>query len=68
MGRLEFGGVIVGIGLCIIGLVIFFYSTSNINQLNAVSNMFLTVIGVFLGMAGLLVLMTNLFSHGSIFT
>jgi hypothetical protein len=36
--------------------------------LNAVSNMFLTVIGVFLGMAGLLVLMTNLFSHGSIFT
>lgn len=58
----------MGIILCLIGLILFVYGTTNITFLNAVSNMFITVMGVFLVMAGLLVLITNLFGKGSVFT
>jgi len=40
----------------------------DITFLNAVSNMFLVVMGLFLVLAGLLVLVVNFFGKGSIFT
>jgi len=66
--RLETRGVLVGAVLCLLGLVIFLYGITNMTAVNAVSNSFLVVIGMFLGIAGLLVLITNVFSGGSLFT
>ncbi|MCK4478729.1 hypothetical protein KAU88_09440 [Candidatus Bathyarchaeota archaeon] len=65
---LETRGVFVGVVLCLLGLIVFMYGTNNMTPANAVSNSFLVVIGMFLGMAGLIVLITNVFSGGSIFT
>ncbi len=64
---MEARGVTVGITLCILGLLFFLCGIINMAQANAISNSFLVVIGIFLGMAGLLVLIANAFSGGSIF-
>ncbi|MGQ9565336.1 MAG: hypothetical protein ACUVT5_02170 [Candidatus Bathyarchaeales archaeon] len=65
---LEVKGVVVGSVLCFVGVVLFVHGTTDVTFLNAVSNMFLSVIGMFLMLAGLLVLIVNLFGKGSIFT
>ena len=44
----------------LLGLILFVYGVNNMSQISAVSSLFLVVIGVFLGMAGMLML-TNLF-------
>jgi hypothetical protein len=66
--ELEIRSVLVGSVLCLLGLVIFMYGITNMTAVNAVSNSFLVVIGMFLGIAGLIVLITNVFSSGSLFT
>jgi len=65
---LETKGVLVGVVLCLLGLVVFMHGINNMTPVNAVSNSFLVVIGMFLGIAGFIVLITNVFSGGSIFT
>jgi hypothetical protein len=65
--RLEIRGIFVGAILSVVGLIVFLYGTAEMNQANAVSNSFLIVVGVFLGMAGFFVLATSIFSRGSIF-
>jgi hypothetical protein len=59
---LETRGILVGIILSLIGLTLFAIGISSLTQSNALSNSFLTVIGIFMGMSGLLVLAMNLFS------
>ncbi len=58
----------MGTALCLLGLSVFVYGVINMTHANAVPNSFLVVIGLFLGMAGLLVMVTNAFSSGSLFT
>jgi uncharacterized membrane protein len=62
MSALETKTVTVGVVLCVIGLIIFVYGTSNMNYANAVSSSFVIVLGILTGMAGMLMLMMNLFS------
>jgi uncharacterized membrane protein len=61
MSALETKIVIAGAILCLIGLIIFAYGISNMNQTSVVSNSFVIVLGIFVGMAGMLMLMMNLF-------
>jgi len=64
----ETRSILVGIVLCLLGFVVFICGISNMTPINAVSNSFLIIIGMFLGIAGLIVLITSVFSGGSIFT
>ncbi len=64
---MEVRGVLVGVALCLLGFALFVYGISNMTSANTVSNSFLVVISIFLGVAGLLVLITNAFSSGSLF-
>ena len=57
--------VIAGIILCFVGLILFAYGISNMSQINAISNSFLIIIGIFLGMAGMLMLAMNVFPNFS---
>lgn len=66
--ELEIRGILVGVVLCLVGFVIFIAGIINMTPVNAVSNSFLVIIGVFLGIAGFLVLIINAFGGGSIFT
>ncbi len=63
--RLEVRGVLVGIILCLLGFIVFTYGLVGMNPINAVHNSFLVLIGMFLGIAGLLVLLINVLSGGS---
>lgn len=67
MVGLEVRGMFVGVMLCLLGLIVFLYGTTGMSQANAVSNSFLIIVGIFLGMAGLLVFATSVFSRGPIF-
>ena len=60
--------MLVGVVLCLVGFIIFIVGMNNMTTMNAVSNSFLIIIGMFLGIAGFLVLIINTFSAGSIFT
>ena len=62
MSTLETKTVVVGAILCLLGLVIFVYGIINMNYTSAVSSSFIVVLGIFTGMAGMLMLMMNLFS------
>jgi uncharacterized membrane protein len=62
MSTLETKTVVVGAVLCLLGLIIFAYGISNMNYTNAVSSSLTIVIGIFTGMAGMLMLMMNLFA------
>lgn len=55
--------VIVGIILCFVGLILFAYGISNMSQINAISNSFLIIVGIFLGMAGMIILAMNVFPN-----
>ncbi len=66
--KLEIRSMLVGVVLCLVGFVIFMVGMNNMTTMNAVSNSFLIIIGMFLGIAGFLVLIINTFSAGSIFT
>ena len=66
--KLEIRGLLVGVVLCLIGFIIIVVGMINMTPVNAVSNSFLIIIGIFLGIAGLLVLTINAFAGGSIFT
>ena len=57
-----------GMLLCVLGLAVFVYGMSNMTRLNIVSNSLLVVLGIFIGMAGFLVLMMHLFFRGSAFS
>ncbi len=59
--------MLVGLILCLIGLVVFIYGMINMSPANALANSFFVMVGIFLGIAGLLVLMTNAFSGGFVF-
>lgn len=63
MTKMEARVVIVGIVLCLMGLILFAYGMSNMNQISALSNSFLIVTGIFLGMAGMLMLAMNVFPN-----
>lgn len=64
MARLEVRGAVVGAFLCVLSLAIFIYGMSTMTSANVVSNSFVIAVSVFLGITGLLVLFTNLFSRG----
>ena len=66
--KLEIRSMLVGVVLCLVGFIIFMVGMNNMTTMNAVSNSFLIIIGMFLGIAGFLVLIINTFSAGSIFT
>lgn len=66
--KLEIRGILVGVVLCLIGFIIIVVGMINMTTVNAVSNSFLIIIGIFLGIAGFLVLTINAFAGGSIFT
>ena len=59
---METKTVVAGAILCLLGLIIFAYGWSNINYTRAVSSSYIIVVGVFVGMAGMLMLMMNLFN------
>jgi hypothetical protein len=65
---LEVRGMLVGVGLCLLGVALFIYGLVTMTYARATSNSFIIVVGVFLGMAGLLMLAMNLFSVGSLLT
>ncbi len=57
-------GTIAGVILCILGLSLFAYGMSSLNSLSyggALSNSYIVIIGVFIGMVGIFVLMMDLF-------
>ena len=61
MSTLEIRVVIVGALFCLIGIIIFVYGISNMDHMNAVSSSFTIIVGIFIGMAGLFMLMMDLF-------
>lgn len=58
---------IAGILLAMLGLAIFIYSTDAMSTGDLLSSAFLLVVGVFLGMAGLLVLLSQVLPGSSVF-
>ncbi|KPV64111.1 MAG: hypothetical protein AOA66_0425 [Candidatus Bathyarchaeota archaeon BA2] len=54
-------GVVVGVLLIILGLVAYAYGTNMTNPKDPLSGIYGAVIGIFLGIAGLLVLAANVF-------
>ena len=64
MSTLETKVVIFGAILCLLGLIILAYGISNMNYMNAVSSSFTIIVGIFIGMAGLFMLMMDLFPWG----
>ena len=67
MVSLELKGMSIGLVLCFIGLVVFIYGLNNMDWATAISNSFLAVVGMFLGIAGLIVFLVCAFSRGSAF-
>lgn len=65
--KLRMGIVIVGVLLAMIGSTIFLYGLYAMNTGDLLSNTFLIITGIFLGMAGLLILLTQVFPGFSIF-
>jgi len=63
MVKLETRVIITGTILCLTGLILFTYGITNMNQINAISNSFLIIIGIFLGMAGMIMLAMNVFPN-----
>jgi uncharacterized membrane protein len=61
MSALQVKVVTAGAVLCLLGLIIFVYGISTMNYTNAVSSSFTIMLGIFIGMAGLFMLMMNLF-------
>jgi uncharacterized membrane protein len=61
MSTLETRTVVVGAILCLVGLIMFAYGISNMNYTNAASSSLIVVLGIFTGMAGMLMLMMSLF-------
>lgn len=58
---------IAGIVLAMVGFVIFIYSTYAMSSGDLLSSAFLLVVGVFLGMAGLFVLLSQVLPGSSVF-
>lgn len=58
---------IAGIVLAMVGFVIFVYSTYAMSSGDLLSSAFLLVVGVFLGMAGLFVLLSQVLPGSSVF-
>lgn len=58
---------IVGVLLAMVGLAIFVYGMYAMKTEDFLSSTFLVVIGVFLGMAGLFVLLLQVFPSSSVF-
>ncbi len=54
---------IAGAFLCVLGLILFAYGMSGMSYTSAVSNSSIVVMGIFIGMAGMLMLMFDLFGH-----
>lgn len=64
---LEVRGMVVGMTLCLAGFALFLYGWVTMTHGAVISSSAPVVVGIFLGMAGLLVLALNLFSQGSLF-
>ena len=58
---------IAGIVLVVVGFAIFIYSTYAMSTGDLLSSAFLLVVGVFLGMAGLFVLLSQVLPSSSVF-
>ena len=67
MAEMEIKVLLVGLILCFIGFAIFLYGTTNMTRVTVVSDSFLVVVGIFLGIAGFLVFVAGAFSSGSMF-
>jgi hypothetical protein len=68
VARLEVRGMVAGLVLCIAGFALFVYGWLTMTHGGALSSSSSMLVGIFLGMAGLLVLGLNLFSGGSTFS
>ena len=62
MSTLGTKATIAGAIMCVLGLCLFAYGMSSINYASTASNTYI-VIGIFTGIAGLFILMINLFGH-----
>jgi len=62
--------MILALGLCIVGLVMFLHGSSLSNQVmnpeNMISGTFLVVLGIFLGLAVFLMLLLHMFQRQSL--
>lgn len=61
---MEVRGIVVGAFLCLLSLAFFIYGIVTMTSANAASSALIIVVGVFLGIAGFLVLAANFFSGG----
>lgn len=57
---MEIRVVVAGAILCLLGLIIFEYGINNMNFSSAVSSSFIVVVGIFVGIAGMLMILMNL--------
>ncbi len=68
MAEMEIKVALFGLILCFLGFAIFLYGTSNMTGATMVSDSFLVVVAVFLGIAGFLVFVAGAFSRDSMFS
>jgi hypothetical protein len=70
VGGMNLKMIIFASFLFLVGLALFFYGTSLSNQVmnpeSLISGTFCVVVGIFLGIAGFLMLMLNMFQHQSL--
>jgi hypothetical protein len=70
VGGMNLKVIIFACFLFVVGLALFFYGTSLSNQVmnpkSLISGTFYVVVGIFLGIAGFLMLMFNLFQRQSL--
>lgn len=58
--------MVAGAILCVLGLSLFAYGMSGMSSMSyagAVSNSYIIIVGIFIGMVGMLMLMMDLYSH-----
>ena len=63
MSTLGTKATIAGAILCVLGVSLFAYGISSMSYASAVSNSYIVMIGIFTGMAGMLILMMDLYAH-----
>lgn len=63
MSTLGTKATITGVILCVLGLSLFAYGMSSMSYASAVSNSHIVIIGIFTGMAGMFILVMDLFAH-----
>jgi len=63
MSKLGTKATLAGAILCVSGLSLFAYGMSSMSVASALSNSYIVMIGIFIGMAGMLILLMDLYGH-----